>query len=129
VLGSSYTYTVVAANGAVTSPVSTGASIVFAAPAAPTAITAVSTNVLGSTTRANVLLNWAAAAPGVTYTVQRVQPAVLGGGTTTLLTNSTVTTFTDLNVRRNAPAPYTYQIRANAGPLSSAYVTTLVVVN
>jgi hypothetical protein len=72
-------------------------------------------------------LSWAAPAPGTTVTVQRIAPAALGGGTTTIVTNSTATTFIDLNVRRSTAA-YTYQIRTNAG-LSSAYVTTLVTVN
>jgi hypothetical protein len=73
-----------------------------------------------------VALSWAAATPGVTFTVQRITPN--GGGTTTLLTNSTATSFTDLNLRRNTAA-YIYQIRTNAGPLSSVYVQTSVVVN
>jgi fibronectin type 3 domain-containing protein len=126
VAGNTYSYTVFAANGAVLSPVSNEASVVFAAPATPAPLAAVPTRVVGSTTRSNVALSWAAATPGVTFTVQRITPN--GGGTTTLLTNSTATSFTDLNLRRNTAA-YIYQIRTNAGPLSSVYVQTSVVVN
>jgi hypothetical protein len=125
-LGHSYSYTVTAVNGLVVSPASGAASVAFVAPALPAALVATATTVSG--TRNNVALSWAAAAPGETYTVQRIAPASQGGGTTTLLTNSTATSFNDLNVRR-ATAPYTYQIRTNNGPLSSAYVQTVVVVN
>jgi hypothetical protein len=127
VLGHTYTYYVTAVNGTVASAQSNSISVPFVAPTAPAPLTATTANVVGSATRDNVTLSWAAPAPGTTVTVQRIAPAALGGGTTTIVTNSTATTFIDLNVRRSTAA-YTYQIRTNAG-LSSAYVTSPVVVN
>jgi fibronectin type 3 domain-containing protein len=130
-LGHTYTYYVVAVNGNKTSAASGTVDVAFVAPAAPDALIALTAHNAGSTTRDTVTLNWAALPVGsnVTYTVQRIRPANLGGGTTTLLLNSTATTFIDPNVQRSATAAYTYQIRTNAGPLSSAYVPTVLIVN
>jgi FtsP/CotA-like multicopper oxidase with cupredoxin domain/fibronectin type 3 domain-containing protein len=127
-LGTTYTYYVTAVNGAVASLPSNTVSVPFLAPALPAPMVAVVTPIVGSNTRSSVALSWAAAPAGVTYTVQRIAPAALGGGTTNLLTNTTLTSFTDPSVRRNAQ-PYTYQIRANGAAGSTAYVTTSVAVN
>ncbi len=128
VVGNTYVYSVVAVNGNKSSTASGTVSVSIVAPAAPAALAQPAVAIV-SGTRANVTLTWPAAPAGVTYSVQRVTPTALGGGTRTLVTNSTATTFTDLNVTRSATAQYTYQIRTNKGPLSSAWVSTLVTVN
>jgi hypothetical protein len=132
-LGNTYDYYVVAANGNKSSIASGTVNVPFALPTAPTALAQPAIGIL-SANRASVTLNWPAAASGATYTVRRITPAALGGGTTTLLANTTATTFVDMGgngtgVRRSATAQYTYQIRVNVGPLSSAYTNTLVTVN
>jgi len=127
-LGNTYDYFVIAANGNKSSIASATVNVPFVLPTAPAPLAQPAIAVV-SATRANVTLTWPAAPAGATYTVRRIQPAALGGGTTTLLANTTATTVTDLNVRRSATAQYTYQIRVNVGPLSSAYVNTLVTVN
>jgi hypothetical protein len=102
--------------------------VLFAAPAVPAPLTAAAArNAAG--TRSTVTLTLPAAPAGVTYTVLRVTPAGLpGAGTATVLNNTTVSTFTDTNLRRSA-TPYIYQIRANGAAGSSAYATTSVLVN
>jgi titin len=126
VLGNTYQYYVVAANSGVTSIPSGTIEVPFALPTAPAPLVATAVRVVGSNTRSNVTLTWGALPVGATVTVQRITPA--GGGTNTLLTNSTATGFVDNNLRRNA-LDYIYQIRINVAPLSSAYVQTSVLVN
>jgi titin len=130
VVGNNYIYTVVAANGLVLSPASNPANVAFVAPAAPATLT---TGVqLLTATRANVLLTWDPVPVGVTVTVQRIAPG--GGGATTLAVTQGTTSFLDTGaagsggLRRNTAA-YTYQIRTNAGLLSSTYLVKTIVVN
>ena len=125
-LGNTYQYYVVAVNSGVTSAPSAISTVTFALPTAPAALVATPARVIGSNTRSDVTLTWGTLPAGATVTVRRITPA--GGGTATLLTNSTATTFVDLGLRRNA-SNYIYEIRYNVGPLSSAYTQTSVLVN
>jgi hypothetical protein len=124
-----YVYTVKAVGTGGTSAGTNAANVTFGLPTAPAALVAIPANVVGSATRDTVALTWAAAPVGTTVTIQRIRPAALGGGTTTLVVPVGATSFTDLNIQRSATAAYIYQIRINQGPLSSAYVQTSVIVN
>jgi hypothetical protein len=129
VQGNTYTYYAVAINGLVVSPATATISVPFVAPVPPAAVGAVAARLPAPSNRSQVTLTLPPASPGVTYTVQRITPAgVQGAGTATVLTNTTLTTFVDSNLRRSV-TPYIYQIRANNGPLGSAYVQTSVLVN
>jgi titin len=124
VLGHTYTYTVTAVNGAVSSTASNAVSTSFAAPAAPATPTAAVA--LNTATRATVTVSWAAVPGATSYTVQRIAP---NGTTSTVVTNTALLTVTQTNVVRNATQPYVYQVRANGLAGSSAYTPVSQIVN